>query len=60
MTTYGWEPIFASDYIELSWNYSDAVIHPKYGIPVDFRLWFSPYTQDFDSFSFNITLGIRA
>lgn len=56
MNTENWNPIEASNYIAISWDYTNQTIEPKQIIPVTFTLTVSETIQGIESFSFDIII----
>lgn len=52
LTTSNWNPINASSYMPLSWNYSGQIIKPNEVIPIKLTLTVSPTIIDITNFSF--------
>jgi len=56
LTTENWQPVNASNFITLTWNYDGHVIPVGNYTPVTFTLHVAPATTGITSFSFSITI----
>ena len=60
MWTQAWTPINASDWITLSWNYSETIIQPNTSIGVEFTLHVDASIKGIDNFAFEIwIMGVK-
>lgn len=55
--TENWQPLNASNYINLSWNLEDAVIEVDEALKADLTLTVSPSIMNITSFSFDIIIS---
>lgn len=53
-----WQPINASDYIFLSWNYDNSTLQPYEAREVIFSLYVSEDISGIEEFSFSVTVGV--
>jgi hypothetical protein len=56
MNATNWNPLNASDYISLSWDYGGQLVNTGELIPVIFTLSISDSVEGITSFSFDITI----
>lgn len=56
LTTANWNPLNASNYIGLSWNYTGQTLQPNEIIPVELTLTISENITNITSFSFDIVI----
>jgi len=54
--TENWNPVGASSYISISWDYNNQTIEPNQIVPVVFTLSVSETIQGIESFSFDIVI----
>lgn len=52
-----WEPINASQYLTLDWNYTGQIIQPEQTVPVQLTLYASLQIKDITVFSFDININ---
>jgi hypothetical protein len=57
LNTTDWTPVGASNYLTLSWNYSNQIIEPMDVIPVILSLSVSSSIAGIETFSFNIVIS---
>lgn len=56
METSNWNPVEASNYMDLSWNYMNQDIKPNEIIPVTWTLTVSPNIKNVKTFNFDIII----
>lgn len=56
LQTSNWNPIAASDYINLSWNYNNQAINPNNSIPITLTLSVDNAITGITTFAFQITI----
>ena len=56
LTTENWNPLNASDYIFLTWNYDNSTLEPEETREVTFYLYVSPDVSGIDTFTFDIVV----
>ena len=60
MWTQAWLPLNASDWITLSWNYSETIIQPNASIEVKFLLHVDANIRGIENFAFEIwIMGVK-
>ena len=59
MNTTNWNPINASDYLSLTWDYGGQLVNPDEIIPVVLTLAISDSVTGITSFSFDIIIAIN-
>jgi hypothetical protein len=57
LMTNDWDPVNASDYMSLSWDYDGRTLGPMESIGVTLALSVSADAKNIDSFSFKVILG---
>ncbi len=60
LTTENWNPLTASNFIALSWDYDSRALNPYDIVQVTLTLRVSPDTGGIGSFSFDIIIGAAA
>jgi len=58
LTTDNWNPLNASDYLTLSWNYDGRQLNPLEVVQVTLTLTVSSSVQGIESFSFDIIISV--
>jgi len=57
LDTTSWQPLIASNYLSLDWNYAQQKVRPGDIVPVKFSLSVSANTRSITSFIFNIVVS---
>ncbi len=57
LSTKNWDPVNASDYIHLSWNYSGESISPNEALQITLTLSISPNIKGIPNYNFEIIIG---
>jgi len=60
LSTDYWSPSNASEFMTLSWDYSDQILDPFEIVPITLTLQVSPSVSGIKSFSFDIIIGATA
>jgi hypothetical protein len=60
LATANWSPSSASQYVTLSWDYTQEIIHPDDMLPVTLSLTLAADVQDLHEFRFDIVLTMQA
>ena len=60
LTTEAWDPLNASEFLLLSWNYTGAVLDPGEWISLELSLYVDPLIHDITSFSFDIVVAAES
>lgn len=58
MATSNWNPIDATDYMSLSWNYNGKTLNPMETVEVTLTLSISPTVESIADFSFDVVIGV--
>jgi len=59
LNTTNWNPITASDFIKLNWDYNGYIIYPQQTTKVTFTLSIAPVTEGIKDFTFDIIIGVN-
>jgi len=60
LNTTNWNPLNASDFIELNWDYNGYIIYPQETTEVTLTLFVAPVTEGVKDFNFDIIIGVNA
>jgi hypothetical protein len=59
MTAENWNPVNASSYMQLGWNYGGQILNPMEVVEVALTLSVSPTVENILDFSFDVMIGIN-
>lgn len=59
LNTTNWNPLNASDFIELNWDYNGYIIYPQETTEVTLTLFVAPVTEGVKDFNFDIIIGVN-
>jgi len=59
LNTTNWNPITASDFIKLNWDYNGYIIYPQQTTRVTLTLSITPMTEGIEGFTFDIIISVN-